>query len=195
MAYGAVVLLEPFLLLKSHEYHAQVSLQRMAVRQGLSSAVHRVVPMMPLREEKLLLTLSFMLCAAVGIAVSMLGGFHVYLTCTAQTTIEFHGNWAARKRAKAAGGPKWKNPYSHGSALLNWQQVYGSGNFVMAMLPSRREPEFLPVPVPGASNRRNSTKPSAAGLVLANGDSDTAIPLDAGAALDTDEHFSTQVLV
>ena len=109
--------------------------------------------MMPLREEKLLLTLSFMLCSAVGIAIFLLVGFHVYLTCSSQTTIEFHGNWSAKKRALAA-GRKWKNPYSHGSCKTNWQQVYGTGNLLLAMLPSRREPELLPVPIPGRSSLR-----------------------------------------
>lgn len=154
-------MLEPFLLSKSPEYRNQIALQRRAAKEGLQ-AVSRLLPMMPLREEKMLLTLSFMLCAAVGIAISVLGGFHVYLTCTAQTTIEFHANWSARKRARAA-GQKWKNPYSHGSAKANWQQVYGTGNLLKGLLvPSRREPEFLPVPVPGHSSRRALTAAAAA---------------------------------
>ena len=112
--------------------------------------------MMPLREEKMLLTLSFMLCAAVGIAVLLLGGFHIYLTVTAQTTIEFHGNIVARKKARAV-GQKWKNPYSRGSWRGNWQQVYGTQYrwLLLSLLPSRREPEFLPVPVPGHDGRRS----------------------------------------
>lgn len=145
-------MLEPFLLSKSPEYRSQVLLQRRFAKEGVAS-VERLLPMMPFHEEKILLTLSFMLCAAVGIAIIMLGGFHVYLTCSAQTTIEFHGNWTARSRARAAGA-KWKNPYSHGSVKANWQHVYGTGNLLLAMLPSRREPEFLPVPVPGKSSRR-----------------------------------------
>jgi hypothetical protein len=34
-----------------------------------------------------------MLSLAVGLAVMMLCGFHIYLTLTSQTTIEFHGKW------------------------------------------------------------------------------------------------------
>lgn len=111
--------------------------------------------MMPLRDEKLAVTLSFMLCVAVGLSVFLLGAFHIYLTLTAQTTIEFQGNMTQRKRARAA-GQKWKNPYSRGTWRNNWEQVYGTQYswLLLSLLPSRREPEFLPVPVPGNSRRR-----------------------------------------
>lgn len=109
----------------------------------------------------MIISLAFMLCAAVGIAVMMLGGFHIYLTLTAQTTIEFHGNVTQRKRARAA-GQKWKNPYSRGSWKGNWQQIFGTQSswLLLSLLPSRREPEFLPVPVPGHSGRRKQVLPS-----------------------------------
>jgi len=158
MAYGTAIMLEPFLLAKSPDYRKQLALHRAAEQKGIAT-IERLVPMMPLRHEKMTLTLSFMLCTAVGIAVALLGGFHIYLTLTGQTTIEFHGNWAKRKRARAA-GQKWKNPYSRGSWRLNWQQVYGSTSttttrgMLLALLPSRRDPEFLPVPVPGHDGRR-----------------------------------------
>jgi len=169
MAYGTSIMLEPFLLTKSPEFRQQLALQRNAKNAGIVAAVERLRPMMPLREEKMLLTLSFMLCAAVGIAVLLLGGFHIYLTVTAQTTIEFHGNIVARKKARAA-GQKWKNPYSRGSWRGNWQQVYGTQYrwLLLSLLPSRREPEFLPVPVPGHDGRRSRII-AAAAAATANG--------------------------
>lgn len=45
----------------------------------------------PVRGEETSVAFSFMLCLSVGIAVACLGGFHLYLLLTAQTTIEFHG--------------------------------------------------------------------------------------------------------
>jgi DHHC palmitoyltransferase len=175
MTYGTAVMLEPFLFAKSPEYRSQVALQRRAIKEGFTA--ERLQPMVPFREEKMLLTLSFMLCAAVGIAILILGGFHVYLTCTAQTTIEFHGNWAARKRARAA-GQKWKNPYSQGSCMANWQQVYGTGNLLLSLLPSLREPEFLPVPMPGHTGRRMG-KPTN----VDKGGDESVIPCDAPTGL------------
>jgi hypothetical protein len=56
------------------------------------------------------ISLSFMLCLAVGVAVSCLGGFHLYFILTGQTTTEFHGNWINRSNAKQL-GQKWRNPY------------------------------------------------------------------------------------
>lgn len=45
----------------------------------------------PTHGEETAVAFSFMLCLSVGIAVACLGGFHLYLLLTAQTTIEFHG--------------------------------------------------------------------------------------------------------
>lgn len=100
----------------------------------------------------MLLTLAFMLCAALLFAILLLGGFHIYLVLTAQTTIEFHANWSHRTRARKA-GKKWKNPYDQGRKR-NWQQVYGNQHWLLAMMPSRREPEGLPVPLAGVKGRR-----------------------------------------
>jgi palmitoyltransferase len=154
MSYGTAIMVEPFLLSKSPEYRKQIILQRQAEREGLTA--ERLMPMMPLREEKLMLTLSFMLCVAVGLAILLLGGFHIFLTLTGQTTIEYHGNWTARRRARAA-GQKWRNPYSKRTNKGNWRQVYGTQYrwIPLSILPSRREPEFLPVPIPGHSGKRS----------------------------------------
>ena len=45
----------------------------------------------PQRGDETSVAFSFMLCLSVGLAVACLGGFHLYLLLTAQTTIEFHG--------------------------------------------------------------------------------------------------------
>lgn len=157
MLYGALISVEPFLLLSSTDYKRQWKKQQSLLNQANATTrealvVERLRPMLPFREERMLLTLSFMLCAAVGFAVLLLGGFHIYLTLTAQTTIEFHGNWHNRRRAKAL-GQKWKNPYSLGYAR-NWQQVFGSQSIWRALLASARQPDSLPAPVPGHPGRR-----------------------------------------
>jgi DHHC palmitoyltransferase len=202
MLYGALLMLEPFLLLKSHEYRTQNALlqQELALQriQGvvLSQAARhelqpRIQPMMPYRDEKVYLTLSFMLCVAVGVALIGLGGFHIYLVSTGQTTIEFHGNWALRRRYEQIvatvtppNGTKkknqWQNPYSRGTILANWQQVYGVStasflkrigcgssdrsyiNLLLCILiPHRRLPEYLPVPIPGQSTLRSANSTTA----------------------------------
>lgn len=45
----------------------------------------------PNRGDETAIAFSFMLCLSIGLAVACLGGFHLYLLLTAQTTIEFHG--------------------------------------------------------------------------------------------------------
>lgn len=136
MLYGVVLLWQPFMLLQTDDYRKQVRLDR----QQHQHEQQRLQPMMPHADEKFLVTLSFMLCAAVGCAVLILGGFHLYLLLTAQTTIEFHANWAKRKT-------KFKNPYSQGWRL-NCRQVYSSW---WGLLPTTRPPAYLPVPIPGTS--------------------------------------------
>jgi hypothetical protein len=147
MVYGALVTLEPFLMIQTEAYREQIRAEK-----KVGHRLARSHPMLPYREEKMLLTLSFMLCVAVGAAILVLGGFHLYLIVTAQTTIEFHANWANQRRsasqAQSQGGKKWKNPYDQSSWRRNWQQVYGTRHWCLAILPSRREPDFLPVPIP-----------------------------------------------
>ena len=153
MLYGAAIALKPFLLCSSIDYRKQLHLER----QMGHRPTMRLQPMLPFRDEKMLVTLSFMLCSAVGCAVLMLGGFHVYLTLTGQTTIEFHANWAHRRRARKIGA-KWTNPYSLGNAWANFQQVFGKRrSFIQYLLPSMREPDFLPVPIPGYAGRASKS--------------------------------------
>jgi len=93
-----------------------------------------------------------MLCLSIGLALTVLGGFHLYLLLTAQTTVEFHGNFA-RRRGAARRGAKWTNPYSVGWRD-NFRLVYGHGHPLLALLPSSREPQFLPIPINGKLYRR-----------------------------------------
>jgi len=110
-------------------------------------------PFIPTPDERTPVALGSMLCLCLALAVLCLAGFHLYLVTSAQSTIEFHGNFAKRKK------PNWKNPYSAGGWKKNWEMVYGTHNssccgILMAMMPSNREPEFLPLPINGVMVRR-----------------------------------------
>ena len=72
MLYGAMLSVRSFL--------------SMSFRPKAVSTVWR-----PERGDETAVAFSFMLCLSVGLAVACLGGFHLYLLLTAQTTIEFHG--------------------------------------------------------------------------------------------------------
>lgn len=147
MVYGTSVATEPFLLSKSVEFRRQVALERKHLTHSMEgSPIPRLSALMPLRSEKLLVTLSFMLCAAVGLAILLLGGFHLYLSLSGLTTIEFHGRWGR--------GKQQPHPYSVGTRQGNWQRVFGRKWWWSLLVPHRSPPEFLPVTVPGHSGRR-----------------------------------------
>ena len=144
MFYGAILTFGPFMLSQSHEYSKHSWNERLA-RHNLP----RPQPMFPHRNEKMLISLTFMICAAIGVAILILGGFHVFLVLTGQTTIEFHGNWSTWRRL----GSKFRNPYSEGYRK-NWRRIYGDRQWLLSLLPSSREPEYLPFPIPGQDSRR-----------------------------------------
>ena len=147
MMYGAFITFEPF----QNTTGVQYRMQRDAARK--THVFKRLFPMTPFFHEKTAITLSFMLCLSIGIALALLGGFHLFLCCTGQTTIEFHANWMNSRKAKRL-NKKYKNPYDMG-IRRNWQQIYGSSYWLAAFLiPSRREPEFLPLPLPENEGRR-----------------------------------------
>jgi palmitoyltransferase len=147
MIYGGCITYESFMNTGGRLYRMQRDqLRKTGIRK-------RLFPMVPFPDERLKISLACMLCLSIGLAVACLGGFHLYLCLTGQTTIEFHGNWMNRRKAKRL-NKKWKNPYDMG-LKRNWQQVYGSGNALRAFLiPSKREPEFFPIPIPGEDGRR-----------------------------------------
>ncbi len=205
LMYGAGICVRPFCYLGGSEYREQIRVSRDAnfnagggasgVGEGATEAsMRRAMAMITVRHlesnsyiptpnERTAIALGFMICACLACAVGCLLVFHLYLTVSAQTTIEFHGNWAKRRKKK-----DWTNPYSAGSWKRNWEMVYGtryhfrSGNndntgdeengndaknhhddqysyrgfwgILMAMMPSNREPEFLPFPFDGVLIRR-----------------------------------------
>ena len=59
-----------------------------------------------------------MITLSVGIAITLLMGFHIYLVLSAQTTIEFYGNRVKAYRARRR-GEVWSNPYDCGMRR-NW---------------------------------------------------------------------------
>jgi len=72
-------------------------------------------------------SLSFMLSLCISLALLGLGGFHMYLVVTNQTTIEFHTNMGKKDSAKKQ-GDFWRNPYDLGMNK-NFQQVFGCNRF------------------------------------------------------------------
>ena len=172
LIYGTVICFPAFMKLNTHEYRSQLR-ESGGFQKPLKDIVVKHIrenAYIPTPAEKTPVALGFMLCLCLGLAVMCLGGFHLYLVLSAQTTIEFHGNFAKRRR----GG--WKNPYSAGNWRRNWEMVYGTrfwsqkhnnGAYIqdldkcryrgcwgilMAMMPSSREPEFLPFPIDGTQN-------------------------------------------
>lgn len=66
---------------------------------------------------------SFLICCSILLALSLLGGFHLYLVFSNQTTIEFQLNFARRVEARRS-GEYFRNPYDLGRTR-NFQQVFG----------------------------------------------------------------------
>jgi len=72
------------------------------------------------------IVMSFMICCSILLAVCILGGFHVYLVLTNQTTIEFQINLMRRREARKS-GEYYRNPYDLGRTR-NFQ-VFGPNPF------------------------------------------------------------------
>jgi palmitoyltransferase len=170
LLYGMGICYQPFIEMSGSGYKEQI--RSSGYDGSIKSAKGLVVKHLksnayiPTPEEKTPIAFAFMMCLAVGLAVFCLASFHLYLVLSAQTTIEFHGNVSKRRK----GG--WKNPYSAGSRWRNWEMIYGTGcvdendgndrrnrgfwGVILAMMPSSREPEFLPIPVDGMLLRRKN---------------------------------------
>lgn len=84
------------------------------------------------------LTLVFAICAAVGIAVAGLLGWHIYLIGSNQTSIEYLTNSVAASRSKHRGAI-YRNPYDLGWRR-NWESVFGAGPAYLWLLPRLRLP-------------------------------------------------------
>jgi len=79
------------------------------------------------RASRQCLMTSFMVCVSIVCALCMLGGFHMYLVLTNQTTIEFQTNLMKRRTARK-NGEFYRNPYDLGRSR-NFQAVFGPNPF------------------------------------------------------------------
>ena len=149
MMYGLYISYVPFLNMDNELYIQQIKMSR---AQGYK-LIQNLLPYVPTPFQRTSVAFCFMICLSVGIAIFGLCGFHFYLTLTGQTTIEFHSNWSKKKRAEEC-GLAFVNPYDLGYRR-NWQQVFGRKNvFLSILVPSMREPEFLPVALADDVGRR-----------------------------------------
>merc|ERR1712061_507845 len=73
------------------------------------------------------ISLSWIIATCIFFALFLLGGFHVYLLLTNQTTIEFHTNLARKDQARRR-GEYYRNPYDLGRSR-NFKQVFGPDDF------------------------------------------------------------------
>ena len=90
------------------------------------------------------ISMMFIICVSIAVAVSFLFFWHVYLVLSGQTTIEFHIN-RSKKHRSSAHGKLFYNPFDLGYKK-NWQHVMGTSHFFISILPSNREPMGLPWP-------------------------------------------------
>jgi hypothetical protein len=67
--------------------------------------------------ERSAIVFAFVIALSVGLAVSVLFFWHLYLVFTAQTTIEFYQNQNRRARARAR-GEVWLNPFDLGTESI-----------------------------------------------------------------------------
>ena len=73
----------------------------------------------------------------------------------------------------------------------NWQQVYGTSHPLRALLPSTREPEFLPVPVAGERGMRRSKADFNANITSISSRSEDKSPLIARAVNTRQDGMNT----
>ena len=87
MVYGAITSYFPYKNTNNALYRENLIMNN---KKGFKIKQH-LIPLVPLPKERVPVSLSFMMCLAVGSSVFCLFSLHVYLILTAQTTIEFHG--------------------------------------------------------------------------------------------------------
>jgi len=211
--YGAAICYQPFMNLGGPAYRDQLRAASGWGKKQVKDLVVRHISTnayIPTPSERTPVAMGFMLCLCLSGAVMCLGGFHLYLVLNALTTIEFHGTWSKRRK----GG--WKNPYSAGSWKRNWDMIYGTRywshhntegassrkeeeqyryigfwGILVAMMPSNREPEFLPLPIGGELVRRKNR-----GEGTVRRKTDDAIDEDIDLEMaPTDEMMGTEFLI
>jgi len=87
----------------------------------------RGVPRRGTRDGRQYIMTACMIATSIFVALTILGGFHLYLVLTNQTTIEFQMNFALRRKARKS-GEYYRNPYDMGRRR-NFQQVFGPNPF------------------------------------------------------------------
>lgn len=130
-AYGLCILFRPF----------------MSLVYGGGRGPHMPVIIGSLASERSAIVFTFVLALSVGIALSGLLGWHVFLISSGQTTIEFYINRACREKARQR-GVLYTNPHNLG-CIRNWQQVFGfTLPWYRTFLPSTRLPPQMTVIMP-----------------------------------------------
>lgn len=89
--------------------------------------------------ERSAIVFTFIISMSVGLAITFMLLWHVYLVLTAQTTIEFYYNktMAARMRAR---GQIWRNEFDEGRKK-NLEAIFGEGRFFFSWaMPSNAPP-------------------------------------------------------
>ena len=227
--YGAIICCTPFRLLGTKEYRDQVRQSSSANASTTAMNVRDLVvkhvqsnPYIPTPNERTAIALGFMLCLCLAAAVMCLAIFHLYLVVSAQTTIEFHGNWAKRKKKK-----NWINPYSAVTWRRTCEMIYGTKRYwsstvnnnddkersseeednnekyryrgcwgiLMAMMPSNREPEFLPLPIDGKLIRRRNRRVGGTGAAKKSDPEDVEMGLSERGATAGSEFDDTEFLI
>jgi len=116
--YGVMISLVPFHQCVNH---------RMSMRSN------------PICKSKAHITFAFVITLSVGIAVSLMLAFHVYLALSAQTTIEFYFNKFTNKGRRHR-GEVFMNQYDLGRSK-NWHAVFGVGRYMWSwLMPSLAAP-------------------------------------------------------
>jgi len=100
-----------------------------------TSAVHLVAPVLApaLFDVRSRVSLSFVICVAVGFAISLLFAWHLYLVASNQTSIEYLSNSSAKGRLKLR-GLIFRNPYDMGWRR-NVAAVFGPAPWYVHMFP------------------------------------------------------------
>ncbi|GFH46834.1 hypothetical protein CTEN210_03308 [Chaetoceros tenuissimus] len=175
MSYGAILCYQPFMLIDGPIYREQIARSREMYKMENQDSktdfrhshifkythVKHLIEGCPIPNEVTPIAFAFMLCVAVGLSVIILLSFHLYLIKTAQTTIEFHGNRLKKEDCKDM-GQVWVNQNDLGvkrnfeQVFCRWPRDSSWAFFWIALLPSRREAQFLPVPFEGESGLRKT---------------------------------------
>jgi palmitoyltransferase len=74
-------------------------------------------------DEKTATLFSTVLALSIFCAMCLMWFWHIYLVCTAQTTIDYYTFKDLRREAKRR-GIVWRNPHHLGSVKANWQEVF-----------------------------------------------------------------------